>query len=133
MRGALQRQASISAAMQQQAADVLITTLGINRLGMDPRLVNRAEREEEVLEPPGFRDRGRGCGHARHARSPRPIRREVAGGEGALAYQLEMNTVLTHDLLLAILRAEVRTPEEAAAWLDQHRFIGDSPYNVFRK
>jgi cytochrome b561 len=30
-----------------------------------------------------------------------------------------------------LLRGEVRTPQEAAAWLDQHRSLGDSPYNVY--
>ena len=58
---------------------------------------------------------------------------KLPGEKEPLAYQPEMNTILTHDLLLAMLRGEVRTPQEAAAWLDQHRSIGDSPYNVFRK
>jgi len=224
LRGALQRQASIPQAMQQQAANVLITTLGLNRLGMDPRLVNRAEREEEVRDylailtqgqreaadpaiglvlvhlpvphPVGIWDRtrhefkttgessyldnlelaDRALGELRQAMESAGVwdsstvvvsgdhwwRAEVwsrldsvtqeeaavaptipdhrvpfvvklPGEKEPLAYQPEMNTILTHDLLLAVLRGEVHTPQAAAAWLDQHRSIGDSPYNVFRK
>ena len=224
LRGALQRQASVTEAMKQQAANVLITTLGLNRLGMDPRLANRAEREEEIRDylailtqgqrqaadpaiglvlvhlpvphPVGIWDRtrhefkasgessyldnlelaDRALGELRQAMESAGVwdssavvisgdhwwRAEVwsrldsvteeeaavapavpdhrvpfvvklPGEKEALAYQPEMNTVLTHDLLLAVLRGEVRTPQEAAAWLDQHRSIGDSPYNVFRK
>jgi hypothetical protein len=224
LRGALQRQASLLEVMQQQAADVLITTLGINRLGMDPRLVNRAEREEEVRDylailtqgqrlaadpgvglvlvhlpvphPVGIYDRARhdfkvsgessyldnleladrALGELRQAMETAGVwdssaivvsgdhwwRAEVwsrldsvtqeeaavapatpdhrvpfvvklPGEKEPLAYQSEMNTILTHDLLLAVLRGEVRTPQEAAAWLDHHRSIGDSPYNVFKK
>jgi arylsulfatase A-like enzyme len=58
---------------------------------------------------------------------------KLAGEKEALAYQPEMNTVLTHDLVLAVLRGEVRTPQQAAAWLDQHRSLGDSPYNVYKR
>jgi len=224
LRGALQRQASIGDAMKQQAANVLITTLGLNRLGVDPRLVNRAEREEEVRDylailtegqrraadpglglvlvhlpvphPVGIWDRqrhefkvsgdssyldnlelaDRALGELRQAMESAGVwdsstvvvsgdhwwRAEVwsrldsltaeeaavapatpdhrvpfvvklAGQNTPLAYQPEMNTVLTRDLLLAVLRGDVRTPQEAAAWLDQHRSIGDSPYNVLRK
>jgi hypothetical protein len=224
LRGALQRQASLAEAMKQQAANVFITTLGLNRLGMDPRLVNRAEREEEVRDylailtqgqraaadpaiglllvhlpvphPVGIYDRvrhefktagessyldnlelaDRALGELRQAMETAglwdsttvvisgdhwwraevwsrldsvteeevavapatpdhrvPFVVKLAGQKETLAYQPEMNTVLTHDLLLAVLRGEVHTAQEAAAWLDQHRSIGDSPYNVFRK
>jgi hypothetical protein len=224
LRGALQRQASLAEAMQQQAANVFITMLGLNRLGMDPRLVNRAEREEEVRDylailtagqrqaadpalglvlvhlpvphPIGIYDRARhefkvtgessyldnleladrALGELRQAMESAGVwdsstvvisgdhwwRAEVwsrldsvteeeaavapatpdhrvpfvvklPGEKEPLAYQPEMNTILTHDLLLALLRGEVRTPQQAATWLDQHRSIGDSPYNVYKK
>ena len=224
LRGALQRQAPLADVMKQQAADALITMLGANKVGVDPRMVNRAEREEEVRDhlailtqgqrlaadpalglvlvhltvphPVGIWDRrrhafqvsgdssyldnleltDRALGELRQAMESAGLwdsstvivsgdhwwRAEIwsrldslTGEEAAvapalpdhrvpfvvklpdekepLAYQPEMNTVLTHDLLLALLRGEVRTPQQAAAWLDQHRSIGDSPYNVLKK
>ena len=224
LRGALQRQAPLADVMQQQAADVLITLLGFNKVGVDPRMVNRAEREEEVRDylalltqgqrlaadpslglvlvhlpvphPVGIWDRrrhafqvtgdsgyldnlelaDRALGELRQAMESAGLwdssavvvsgdhwwRAEIwnrldslTGEEAAVAppapdhrtpllvklpdekeplvYQPEMNTVLTHDLLLALLRGEVRTPQQAAAWLDQHRSLGDSPYNVLKK
>lgn len=224
LRGGLQREASIAQTMKQQATDVLITTPGINRLGIDPREVNRTEREEEVRDflailnrgqrhaadpaiglvlvhlpvphPLGIWDRkrnefkttgessyldnleltDRALGELRQAMESAglwdsstvvvssdhwwraevwsrldsvtleeaavaptvpdhrvPFLVKLAGQNAPLAYQPEMNAVLTRDLLLAVLRGEVRTPEQAAAWLDQHRSIGDSPYNVLRK
>lgn len=224
LRGALQRQAPVAELMKQQAADVLLTMLGINKLGVDPRMVNRAEREEEVRDylamltqgqrlaadpamglvlvhlpvphPVGIYDRtrhdfkvsgdssyldnlelsDRALGELRQAMEsaglwdsstlvvsgdhwwraeiwsrldslteeeaavapPAPDHRvpfvvKLPDQKEPLAYQPEMNTVLTHDLVLAVLRGEVRTPQQAAAWLDQHRSIGDSPYNVYKK
>ncbi len=50
------------------------------------------------------------------------------GKEGA-AFAEPFNTILTHDLLLAILRGEVLDTKGAAAWLDRHRSIGRSPYD----
>jgi hypothetical protein len=51
-----------------------------------------------------------------------------AGGE-RVNFAAPFNTVLTHDLLLAILRGEVSDTKGAAAWLDRHRSIGRSPYD----
>jgi hypothetical protein len=48
--------------------------------------------------------------------------------EGA-AFAEPFNTILTHDLLLAILRGQVMDTKGAAAWLDRHRSIGRSPYD----
>ena len=48
-------------------------------------------------------------------------------------YAPQFNTVLTHDLVLAIFRGEVADATGAAAWLDVHKTIGDSPYSVYRK
>jgi hypothetical protein len=50
-------------------------------------------------------------------------------GEEGFTFDPQFNTVLTHDLLLAILRGEVSDTRGAAAWLDQHRSIGRSPYD----
>jgi len=49
------------------------------------------------------------------------------------SYAPQFNTVLTHDLVLAILGGEVRDAEGVSAWLDAHKSIGDSPYSVYRK
>ena len=42
------------------------------------------------------------------------------GAGQALTYSNQMNTVVTHDLILAILRDEVTNQSGAAAWLDAH-------------
>jgi hypothetical protein len=47
----------------------------------------------------------------------------------ALAYHAPFNTVLIHDLLLAILQGEVLDTKGVAKWLDSHRSIGRSPYD----
>jgi arylsulfatase A-like enzyme len=62
-----------------------------------------------------------------------PFLVKLAGQKEPLAFTPEMNTILTHDLLLAVLRGEVRTPQEAAAWLDQHRTVGDVPHNIIKR
>ena len=46
-----------------------------------------------------------------------------------LTYQAGFNTVLTHDLALALMRGEVSDPGGVAAWLDHNRSLTDSPYN----
>ena len=53
----LSPEAPIADVMQQQAADVFLTMLGINKLGVDPRLVNRREREEETRRKRGEEER----------------------------------------------------------------------------
>ncbi|MBO0797923.1 MAG: sulfatase-like hydrolase/transferase, partial [Blastocatellia bacterium] len=47
--------------------------------------------------------------------------------EGSV-YHHSFNTVLSQDLILALLRGELSTKTEVAAWLDQHRSIDKSPY-----
>ena len=48
-------------------------------------------------------------------------------------YAQQFNTVLTHDLVLAVFHGEVRDADSAAAWLDAHKTIDDSPYSVYKK
>jgi hypothetical protein len=43
-------------------------------------------------------------------------------------YNPPFNTVLSQDLILALLRGELSTPSDVTAWLDRHRSIGKSPY-----
>ena len=61
-------------------------------------------------------------------RVPFILKMAGAGEEGA-NFAAPFNTVLTHDLLLAILRGEVSGTKGAVTWLDQHRSIGRSPYD----
>ena len=64
-----------------------------------------------------------------------PFLLKMAGSKTErVTFDAPFNTVLTHDLLLAILRGEIADTKAAAAWLEQHRSIGRSPYDdrVFR-
>jgi Sulfatase len=44
----------------------------------------------------------------------------------AVVYERRFNTITTKSLLLAILRGEIRTPEEASAWLVRHAIDCDT-------
>jgi hypothetical protein len=50
-----------------------------------------------------------------------PYLLKLAGQKEGFAYTPEFNTVLTADLVLAVLRGEIGEPESAAAWLDRNR------------
>jgi arylsulfatase A-like enzyme len=56
-----------------------------------------------------------------------PFLLKLSGQEDAVRYEPAFNTVLSHDLLLALLRREVSSPASVVSWLDQHRSIGRSP------
>ena len=58
-----------------------------------------------------------------------PFLLKLAGQNQGLVYEGEFNTVLSSELLLAVLNGEVSTAVEAAAWLDRRRSIGRSPYD----
>ena len=58
-----------------------------------------------------------------------PFVLKLAGQREQLTYTPGFNTVVTHDLVLALLRGDVSTPGSVAGWLDRHRSITDSPYN----
>jgi hypothetical protein len=49
-----------------------------------------------------------------------PYLLKMAGQKKGITYNQEMQEVVTKELLLAILGKQVTTPEQAAAWLDQH-------------
>jgi hypothetical protein len=42
------------------------------------------------------------------------------GKNEAITYSPKINTVLTHDLILAILRSEVASRQDLVPWLDKH-------------
>ena len=48
-----------------------------------------------------------------------PFLLKMAGQKEAMTYEPAFNTVLTHDLLLALLRGKVRTPNSIVSWIDQ--------------
>lgn len=50
-----------------------------------------------------------------------PYLLKLAGQKQVHPYYLEFNTVVTHDLLLAILRGELASTDSVVKWLDQHR------------
>lgn len=58
-----------------------------------------------------------------------PFLLKLAGHGEGVAIREPFNTLLTKDLILAVLRGEISTPRQAGAWLAQHRTIADSPYN----
>jgi hypothetical protein len=57
-----------------------------------------------------------------------PFVLKLAGERTGLSYEPPFNTVLSHDLILAILSGEISKEADVAKWLDQHRSIGESPY-----
>lgn len=57
-----------------------------------------------------------------------PFVLRLAGGKVGLNYEQPFNTVLSRDLILALLSGEVSNKVDVAKWLDQHRTIGQSPY-----
>jgi arylsulfatase A-like enzyme len=54
---------------------------------------------------------------------------KLPGQRAPMTYERAFNTILTRELLLAILREELRDGRAVAGWLDRHRTFGDSPYN----
>jgi hypothetical protein len=62
-----------------------------------------------------------------------PFLLKLPGVPQPRSYEPEFNTVLTHDLVLAIVHGEVKDSAGAAAWLDAHKTIGDSPYSYYKK
>jgi hypothetical protein len=53
---------------------------------------------------------------------------KLAGQHSSISYTREFNTVLTHDLLLALLNGSLSDTAGVVDWLDTHRSIGKSPY-----
>jgi hypothetical protein len=49
-----------------------------------------------------------------------PFLLKMAGQKQGFAYNAAVQTVVTKDLLLAIMRGEITQPEQVAAWLDHN-------------
>lgn len=60
-----------------------------------------------------------------------PFLVRMAGQTTGSRYQAEFNTVLTHDLILDILKRRISSADQLATWLDTHRTIGESPYQEY--
>ncbi len=58
-----------------------------------------------------------------------PFLVKLAGHKQSIQYDTAFNTVLTHNLVLALLQGQVSNPTDLATWLDRNRTIADSPYN----
>ncbi|HEY3175044.1 MAG TPA: sulfatase-like hydrolase/transferase [Candidatus Polarisedimenticolia bacterium] len=50
-----------------------------------------------------------------------PFLLKLPGQDRPLEYSGSFNTVLSHELILALLRGELSSPESALRWLDQNR------------
>ena len=57
-----------------------------------------------------------------------PFLLKVAGQETAVTYDPAFNNVLAHDMVLALLRGEISSPNSVTSWLDGHRSVGHAPY-----
>jgi hypothetical protein len=57
----------------------------------------------------------------RHADYRVPFLVKLAGQNDGVAYDDQLSTVVTRDLVLALLRGDVSTRSELVAWLDRHR------------
>jgi arylsulfatase A-like enzyme len=53
---------------------------------------------------------------------PIPFLIRLPGGHPGSLYSKPFNSLVTHDLILALLAGRIRTPEDAQNWLDQNRF-----------
>ena len=58
-----------------------------------------------------------------------PFLLKLAGQKTGVDLHSEFNTVLTKELLLAILRREISTPQHVSNWIEQHRSLAQSPYD----
>lgn len=56
---------------------------------------------------------------------------KLAGQTTASQYDAAFNTVLTHDLILEVLRGGISNQKDLAGWLDKNRTIGESPYQGY--
>jgi hypothetical protein len=60
-----------------------------------------------------------------------PFLVKLRGQKTGSKYEASFNTVLTHDLILDVLRKKISAPEQVSAWLDAHKTIGESPYQAY--
>ena len=94
---------------------------GIRRSSSSPRITRSGEGTSSPTVRNGLRKRMRPS--ARRPDPEVPFILKLSGQEDGVRYEPSFNTVLTHDLVLALLRREVSSPASVVAWLDLHRSI----------
>ena len=57
-----------------------------------------------------------------------PFILKLQGENRGLVYTPAFNTVLSHDLLLALLSGKISKQKDVVSWLDKHRSMAQSPY-----
>jgi sulfatase-like protein len=57
-----------------------------------------------------------------------PFILKLKGQKEGVIYHPAFNTILSHDLILALLQGEASTPSDVTVWLDRYRSIGKSAY-----
>ncbi|MEW6736929.1 MAG: sulfatase-like hydrolase/transferase, partial [Acidobacteriota bacterium] len=62
-----------------------------------------------------------------------PFVLKLANQKEAITYDSAFNTILTQDLLLALLKGEISDPASVTGWLENKRAIAESPYNYNKK
>lgn len=75
----------------------------------------------------GADDAYRGEGKFHHI----PFLLKLKGQKQSLTYDAPFNTVVSHDLVLDVLRGKLAAPDQVPTWLDAHRSIGESPYQDY--
>jgi hypothetical protein len=58
-----------------------------------------------------------------------PFLLKLAGPTGSLAYDAPFNTVLSHDLTVALMDGAITSYPDLARWLDEHKTYGPVEYN----
>ena len=58
-----------------------------------------------------------------------PFILKLAGQTEGFRYDSTFNTVVTHDLILALLKGELSQPQQIVKWLDEHRSTGSGLYD----
>jgi hypothetical protein len=60
-----------------------------------------------------------------------PFLLKLSGQATAMRYTQPFNSIITHDLILAILRRELVTPQDVVLWLDQRRMASPEAHKTF--
>jgi hypothetical protein len=58
-----------------------------------------------------------------------PFILKLAGTSAGVVYSKRFNTVITHDLLLAILHGDIRDTQDLAPWIDRHKTDPPAEYS----
>ena len=59
-----------------------------------------------------------------------PFMLKLAGQKSSVEYDHAFNTILTRELLLKLLRGEMKTPSEVVEWIERNSPLGESSLTV---